>query len=158
MGVLKTADMGYTIFKTVLKLVKSQHLVCHDIGILWTSDQIRCKMLWGEQTELLFTFIRNKHLKQHLVHQLVIACPHTLHRRLKQSIESGLAAFEQELSEFPDAFELGVRLSLHLFLNENYLFNYLHQASAAVELVPLDLWLVVERGLLNVLGPFKLEV
>jgi hypothetical protein len=50
-----------------------------------------------------------------------------------------LAAFEQELSEFLDAFELGVRLSLHLFLNENYLFYYLHQASAAVELVPLDL-------------------
>jgi len=34
MGVLKTADMGYTIVKTVPKLVKSQHLVCHDIGIL----------------------------------------------------------------------------------------------------------------------------
>jgi hypothetical protein len=50
-----------------------------------------------------------------------------------------LAAFEQELSEFLDALELGVRLSPHLFLNENDLFHYLHQASAAVELEPLDL-------------------
>jgi len=80
----------------------------------------------SEQSELLFTFILNKHLKQHLVNRLVIACPNTLHRRLKQFFESGLATFEQELSEFLDAFELGVRLSPHLSLSENYLFNYLH--------------------------------
>ena len=83
-------------------------------------------MLRRQQTKLLLTFVRNQQLKQHLVQLLIIACPHALHRFFEKSIDSRVATFVQEFPEFLDALELGLRLLLHLFLNENYLLYHLY--------------------------------